>query len=179
MDKNPLINKVLQMHQYKIQSKPMEKKNNTFVFNNTGIATATTLTGASIIGGMTIAKQCKNIKMKFVVFAKNMFKEIAKNSKESEMIHSFYKLGKLSSYVGILKVTKNIKESTQTDESLKNCINYFNNQVRNMKIKFTASMIKNILFKSILGAIAGLAVGLSIIGIRNHSDNKNKKNESI
>lgn len=171
-------------------SEKNEKKSKHPILINTGIVSGTTLTGAGIAGGLSYHKEFKNIKMGFAGFAKEKFKQIAKNSQKDEMIYGYKSGNKLRYYFKEIKqIKKELKLMTEelTPEMQKvkrGCqlaLYQFNLYVTNIKVKFIEEVINEKIWKiaknSTLGAALGLAGGVSIIGAK-YFYNKKKEASS-
>ena len=193
-----------QILKFKSPIEPVKKKKDkkTLLINGV-IVTGTTLTGAGIAGvrqhkgefdiffKTPFKKLIKNSK-KFNIFAKEKFKEIAKNSREHELIYMFKDCGLLPYFNKIKKYKKELKNMSYNSNldfsrklrkiNLELAIIQFDSYVASIKNEFGKTVIikdkiAEMTRKTLLGAAAGLAVGLSIIGIK-HLVNKNKENLS-
>lgn len=200
---NPYIAQCLERRRNEMAIKkpetPIKKKDKSTLLLNTGIITGTTLIGTGLVSKIEINKlknivenyDCKNHK-DFDNFFMEKFKQIAKNSQNGELIHG-YGVENLPYYFEEIESDRNMikrLERLEKDEGLDLEAQIYKNKLQSNVIahdikvakiesEFFDKFVKNTLTKNaarkiFMGAVAGLAIGLSIIGIR-HLINKNNE----
>ncbi|MEI7475745.1 MAG: hypothetical protein WCK67_13305 [bacterium] len=171
-------------------SKKEVPKTNNKIQNNTLIMAGTTTAGAGIAGGVTLVDCLKHAKMKFAIFANNCFKKIGENSKQEDLIYGYtkarienekksmprYYIEEIKSDAksiasGYYKPDDRVLLNMQKEQDIFKA--YLSDIKTEFHKKFKVETIKKVATKASIGAMAGLAVGLSIIGI-SHLINNNR-----